>query len=736
MLTCNLCHNIHPLRRYEMYISKLLIRNFRNFKNAKFLFNKGINTLIGENGSGKTNVFQSIRLLIDDSLPINATNLDETDFNRNLKSWKGHWIIISISFDELDSSDVVQCLSVHSIGHVETPQKGTYSLYFRPKKIVRKQLYELTQDKSKSKEKLNELLSKLTLNDYESIYKCKALADFSKDDIYTKYVGDFENIEFPNPDKDPDDQLGCFPPKIFSIQKELSCTFIKALRDVIYDLKNTRYNPLLILLKEQAKDINNIKSANITDKIKNLNKDISELDEIKTVSKGIKSTLKSTAGTTFAPNIDIKSELPDDMEKLLHSLTLWVGDYNDGDYQGQIKELSLGGANLIYLSMKILEYEFKKSTDKIANFLLIEEPEAHIHTHLQKTLFERCGYNRTQIIISTHSTHISAASKICSVNILSKCLQESKVFQPSVGLTSEQCSRIERYLDAVRSTLLFARGVILVEGDAELILIPEMFKAVFGLSLDEIGISIVNMSSTVFTNIALIFSDERIHKRCSIVTDKDTSIVKLPAKKDDDDDYQRKCRNSENSGITRKTILDDFCKDNRWIETFYADHTFEVDFIMNDNSWEVKKCLTSIYSSKSKSDINDSSRLLESKDVAIAGKEVLRLSNKMGKGWFSLLISENLVYNTHIPHYILKAIAFTCEHLTDSNFESMILHRTIQGKDNENDSNKDEFLDFFNKIQEMPQNGYTISNLIEEYISRLPKDQLSYLINYYRGYQK
>ena len=40
---------------------------------------------------------------------------------------------------------------------------------------------------------------------------------------------------------------------------------------------------------------------------------------------------------------------------------------------------------------------------------------------------------------------------------------------------------VQRYLDAVRSNLLFAKSVLLVEGDAEEILIPVMFKKVLGL---------------------------------------------------------------------------------------------------------------------------------------------------------------------------------------------------------------------------------------------------------------
>jgi recombinational DNA repair ATPase RecF len=52
-----------------MYISSLSIRNYHNFHNSKLVFRKGINSMIGENGSGKSNAFHAIRLMIDDSLP-------------------------------------------------------------------------------------------------------------------------------------------------------------------------------------------------------------------------------------------------------------------------------------------------------------------------------------------------------------------------------------------------------------------------------------------------------------------------------------------------------------------------------------------------------------------------------------------------------------------------------------------------------------------------------------------
>ena len=120
------------------------------------------------------------------------------------------------------------------------------------------------------------------------------------------------------------------------------------------------------------------------------------------------------------------------------------------------------------------------------------------------------------------------------MNILIKERGYTQVCQPSNGLDTDTCNRIERYLDATRSTLLFAKGVILVEGDAELILIPSMFKSVFGINLDEIGISIINMSSTVFEHIANLFDDLRIHRKCAIITDLDQAIGMLPQDSNDD----------------------------------------------------------------------------------------------------------------------------------------------------------------------------------------------------------
>jgi len=125
-----------------MHISKVQLVNYRNFARADFHFNRGINTIIGENGSGKTNLFRAIRLLLDDTLPRWAGRLDEGDFHRGLGGWRGHWIVVSLEFEEVSQDEAIQSLFLHGVGNIEEGAigKATYNLIFRPKAAIRAKL--------------------------------------------------------------------------------------------------------------------------------------------------------------------------------------------------------------------------------------------------------------------------------------------------------------------------------------------------------------------------------------------------------------------------------------------------------------------------------------------------------------------------------------------------------------------------------------------------------------------
>ncbi|AJA69343.1 putative ATP-dependent endonuclease of the OLD family [Myroides sp. A21] len=659
-----------------MYISKVTLVNYRNFANANFHFKKGINTIIGENGSGKTNLFKAIRLLLEDtSLPY-AYKLSEGDFNRSLgkNNWKGHWIIISIEFDELNDDETIQSLFIHQAGIAEENfvEKATYNLFFRPKADIRHKMSELHPGDVHG---LQSLLEHITIQDhYETFFSGKSSVDFSDPEVYKELVGDFENVIFPS--SIDSSRFGAKIPHQMSVAKEISFTFIQALRDVVSDFHNNRTNPLLTLLKNKSGEIKEGDYQPISDLVNSLNQNIETLPDIQNIRNDIKSTIQDAVGLTYSPSsLSIKSSVPSEAEKLLQSLKLFIGEPEE-EYEGGINELSLGGANLIFLTLKLLEFKYRKSKDSFANFLIIEEPEAHIHNHIQKTLFDKLNYSDTQIIYSTHSTQISEVSNVEKINILAKKQNFAEVYQPSKGLEKENINQIQRYLDAVRTNLLFAKGVILVEGDAEEILIPIMIKKTLGLSLDELGISLINIRSTGFENVAQLFHDERIRRKCAILTDLDSAICDTTIHDDDSSTikkYKNKVANSEKKGAERKLKLTDFTKDNQWIEVFYSDHTFEVDFIKAGNSWEVIQTLEQVYKDKDTAEI--SKKELESEEVSSYGKRILTMAKQEGKGWFAIMLGDHIFYRTILPEYIVHAVFFAKEKFTSHTILDIVQYR-------------------------------------------------------------
>ena len=180
-----------------MHISKVSLVNYRNFKNSSFLFKEGVNTVIGENGSGKTNLFNAIRLLLDDSCIQYAYKLNENDFNRELGGdWKGHWIIISIDFDKLDSNEAIQSLFVHGAGVLESESvsKACYTLFFRPKIHIRHKLADLNEGDIVG---LQQVLEKINIqDDYETVFHGKSSANYNDPSIYESLVGNFTDGEF------------------------------------------------------------------------------------------------------------------------------------------------------------------------------------------------------------------------------------------------------------------------------------------------------------------------------------------------------------------------------------------------------------------------------------------------------------------------------------------------------------------------------------------------------------
>ena len=137
-----------------MYLNYLQIVNFKNLRNVRFEFDKGVNTVTGENDSGKSNAMTAMRVLLDNDYYYNEKRLKETDFCEELGNWKGHWIIVSAFFDEITPEDKLSEVCADIMPENEDAQflksyircrdcdYGVITVIIRPNKSVRKALFD------------------------------------------------------------------------------------------------------------------------------------------------------------------------------------------------------------------------------------------------------------------------------------------------------------------------------------------------------------------------------------------------------------------------------------------------------------------------------------------------------------------------------------------------------------------------------------------------------------------
>ena len=67
-----------------MYISKIEIKNFRNFLDTTIEFNDGVNVIIGHNNSGKTNLLKALGLIFNTNA---QRKLTVDDFNKEISDF-------------------------------------------------------------------------------------------------------------------------------------------------------------------------------------------------------------------------------------------------------------------------------------------------------------------------------------------------------------------------------------------------------------------------------------------------------------------------------------------------------------------------------------------------------------------------------------------------------------------------------------------------------------------------
>lgn len=451
-----------------MYISELKLWNFRKYGGDDFdltkphlivPFKKGMNVLIGENDSGKTAIIDAIKYVLKTNA-YETIRIQQDDFYND----KEH-LRIELLIDDVTDSEASHFTEIIS------PRVGVALASLKlVLDVVRKdghiQAYEVKGG-----------------NDADG----HSLTPLMKDNLRITYL---------KPLRDAENEL--------TAKKNSRLSQILQSHELLKQNSNGEKHDLIKIIEEANAEV----EAWFED---DTGGDASHKKLIKgVIDKFLKMFISDDSESQFL--------LADPtMKSILERLAISVVDS---------KNLGLGTLNRLFMATELLHLKKKGDNLKVC---LIEELEAHIHPQAQmKVISALLQEDRVQFILTTHSPNITSKVKLGKDNDVNSILMcnSNNVFPMGPGYTKlekKDYKYLDTFLDVTKSNLFFAKGVILVEGWAEEILIPVIAEKM-GINLTQHEVSVVNVGSTAYLHFARIFMRKvapEMEVKCAIVTDLD-----------------------------------------------------------------------------------------------------------------------------------------------------------------------------------------------------------------------
>lgn len=174
--------------------------------------------------------------------------------------------------------------------------------------------------------------------------------------------------------------------------------------------------------------------------------------------------------------------------------------------------------------------------DTEKHVFVLDEPELHLHPHAKRSIADliRNASASNQIICVTHSTNFIHIDSINNVTYVREENGHSKLIRlPENRFTDDDIKKLRRITEPRQKEFLFARAVLLVEGDTEVGAIP-FFAKKHEKDLDTHNISVIGVDSHYFALFTKLFRGFRIPYL--IMLDKDTlSNIEVSIKVDSQD---------------------------------------------------------------------------------------------------------------------------------------------------------------------------------------------------------
>lgn len=559
-----------------MYISSLRIRNYRCFKDRRVEFEPGVTVLIGENNSGKSSLLSALRLIFEGG---GAQSLDLYDFYQGITTYdEPPHISITATLTSKEGEDTPAELGtvatwLSDVGEGEWEAKLTYHYYLPDSQ---RDAFDSLIDEDPTR---------------SSFWR-------AVEQVLPRYVARIDagepGAEQPGYQRVEPRDLNAF-----------GVDFLDSIRNVEREMFSGQKPKLRTMLEDVLEEDDEAK-AELEEDASELIEELRERINLEVLFELAEETGAEDGGT---PDIDGRIRQKD----LLRALRLVVETETCGKLP--VTYNGLGYNNLLYISLVLASLETKTVEEVgpenaiVFPILLIEEPEAHLHPALQFKLLQFINDRvqeegeSQQVFATTHSTHITSATGLDSVISLAASSDGSvsasypgRVFDHvTEGDGQESKAYVERFLDATKSTMLFAKRIILVEGISEQILLPTFAEAL-GPPLSDEHVAVVAVGGSTFKHFLPMFGGALdkaslgLGRRVACIVDADPGRRRnggqyrscYPYQGSQVDEYEYR----EQSSVV-ETLEEDYEAGNDNIRVFYGSKTLEYDLAKANSTSDI-----------------------------------------------------------------------------------------------------------------------------------------------------